>query len=563
MILGLLLTSWAFAGDPIPGRNRVPVGATLCVVWTVDIDEVDELTLRGKQVDAVHVKGQRPRRSTIEQLVPLPRRELGLFARFRRGRGKVEVMQDPSRANGYRAIVRVTDTKPGWAKQVVEIFYAPRPAAPPPFPVSLPEVRATTRPHFWGEQAGRVRALAAKSPEAFRWEGPVEGYAVLAVGARGLELLPSPDARAKTGKTSWGNPRFDGRYLALSVCDGPGHARVIQRMNVAGERRVLIEIRAAGACRLVGHMVPAAGVDALYPPPTELKEAWASARAAEAQGRLADAAAHWIDGAVRSARREPRLWAIEQFCRTQPYPGPELSILEKLTVKKLAAQESVAPMRGKNIVFAWPEDYLRANPTRWRFLAETDAAMEWLKRWTGKDQVRARRKRMISRFRVDKGGVALYVDFRLHIPRKEMRYPPDHGPYSHEVSHGYIGFPALSPTGRYNEGLTEVSRVAYWWFLGLDAQWQPFERRCLETLKRHYDEGGDLAGVPGYAGAAGVYLALARRFCAREDGSIDWHRFAALFRAAGPQKGFDRLAEAAERAFGPDARALIKQLRLP
>ena len=130
-ILGLLLTSWAAASDPIPGRNRVPEGATLCVVWTVDIDEVDELTLRGKQVDTVHVKGQHPRRSTIELFVPLPRRELGLFARFRRGRGKVEVVQDPSRANGYRAIVRVTDTKSGWAKQVVEIFYGPRPVAVP------------------------------------------------------------------------------------------------------------------------------------------------------------------------------------------------------------------------------------------------------------------------------------------------------------------------------------------------------------------------------------------------------------------------------------------------
>jgi hypothetical protein len=145
-----------------------------------------------------------------------------------------------------------------------------------------------------------------------------------------------------------------------------------------------------------------------------------------------------------------------------------------------------------------------------------------------------------------------------------MRFPPHHGPYSHEVSHGYVGFPALSPTGRYKEGLTEVSRIAYWWFLGLD-RWRPFERRCLEVLKRHYDEGGHLGDVPGYAGAAGVYLTLARRFCARKDGLIDWHRFAALFRAARAEDkpGFDRLARTAERAFGPDARALLKQLRLP
>ena len=410
-----------------------------------------------------------------------------------------------------------------------------------------------------------MRELAKKTPAIFRWEGRVEGYAVLAIGAGGLELLPSPDARAKTTKSSWSGPGLGGRYLVLSACQGPDRARVIQPMNVAAERRALIEIEAKGACRIVGHAVPAADVHALHPPPRELKERWNKALAAEQKGRLADGAAHWIDVATRATADAPRLWAIEQFCRLQPYPGPDLSVVEKLTVAKLTAQEPVATLPGMNIIFAWPATYLAGNPARWRFLAETDAAMEWLRRWTGKDQVRARGKRMISRFRADDGGVALYVDFRLHIPRKEMRFPPNHGPYSHEVSHGYIVFPALSPTGRYNEGLTEVSRIAYWWFLGLDDRWRPFERRCLETLKRHHDEGGNLGDVPGYAGAAGVYLTLARRFCVQKDGSIDWHRFAALFRAARAEgkPGFDRLVETAERAFGPDARALLKQLRLP
>ena len=63
-------------------------------------------------------------------------------------------------------------------------------------------------------------------------------------------------------------------------------------------------------------------------------------------------------------------------------------------------------------------------------------------------------------------------------------------------------------------------------------------------------------------GRAG-YQALAHRFCTREDGSTGWNRFALLFRASDAKKGFDRLVEAADGAFGPDARALITQLRLP
>ena len=87
----------------------------------------------------------------------------------------------------------------------------------------------------------------------------------------------------------------------------------------------------------------------------------------------------------------------------------------------------------------------------------------------------------------------------------------------------------------------------------------------LELLDDIRSLGGHLGDVPGYAGAAGVYLTLARRFCAQKDGSIDWHRFAALFRAARAKDkpGFDGLAQTVERAFGPDARALVKRLRPP
>ncbi|MFB3154547.1 MAG: hypothetical protein ACE10I_08755, partial [Candidatus Acidiferrales bacterium] len=113
-----------------------------------------------------------PRRSETEMLVPLPRRELGLVARFRRGRGKVEVVQDPSRGNGYRGIVRVTDTKRGWAKQVVEIFFGPRPAPPPPFPVALPDVVETKRSSLWGERSGEaVRGIW----ESMRFESGGKG----------------------------------------------------------------------------------------------------------------------------------------------------------------------------------------------------------------------------------------------------------------------------------------------------------------------------------------------------------------------------------------------------
>ncbi|MHC4340068.1 MAG: hypothetical protein ACYSX0_07650 [Planctomycetota bacterium] len=494
----------------------------------------------------------------------------------------MEVLQDPARKNGYRAVVRVRDEKRGWAKQVVELYYGPRPKPRLPFPVELPPNEARKPGHrplqpgrFWGEHDSPDReVIPSGSKPLLSWEGDVDGYAVLAIAAEGMEFVRCGDEKARQRKSRWHGPAkaLEGKCLVLSRCEGRGRVRVLQRMNIADEPRTFIEIddRAfdgVSRYRLVGHAVRSANIDALHPAPSDAAHLWGKALESERAGDAKRSAGFWIEAATKTASQEARLWAIEKFIRLQPYPGPAPQLLEALTLAGLSKQEQVQALPGRNLIFAWPPAYITGLPTRWRFLAEVDAAMEWLKRWTGKDQVVARRKRMISRFRVDKGGVALYVDFRLHIPRKEMRVPPDHGPYSHEVSHGFIGFPAISPTGQYNEGLTEVSRVAYWWFLGIDHAWQPFSYERLSGLKRHYEEGRGLDEVKGYGGAAAVYLALLQRFCRREDGSPDWLRFAELFRVARALRvegdRWQLMERAAGRALGTEARELIETLRSP
>lgn len=61
---------------------------------------------------------------------------------------------------------------------------------------------------------------------------------------------------------------------------------------------------------------------------------------------------------------------------------------------------------------------------------------------------------MIIRFRVDEGGTAIYVRSRLHIPRRYMSFPPDHEPYSQEMSHGFMNPPPIARSTRFGEGLT-------------------------------------------------------------------------------------------------------------
>lgn len=198
--------------------------------------------------------------------------------------------------------------------------------------------------------------------------------------------------------------------------------------------------------------------------------------------------------------------------------------------------------------------------------------MEWLKCWTGGDQVALRKKRLISRFRTDSGQTALYVSFRLHIPRSEMRYPPDHGPYSHEVSHGYLNFPALCPTGRYGEGLAEVGRVSYWWFLGLEDAHSMFIARSIGGFKRRLYEGGSALRPQSYSDAAAVYLVLLDRFCRTKGNSPDWFAFSELFRLgkrvsapkdASEEMRFRIFSRLCSRAFGSRVASVMESMGIP
>lgn len=562
---------------PLPLRNQVPEDATLCLTWAAELDGVEDLRIRGRTVEVEHRKLGRPRDVRKTFHAPLPRKELGVFVRLVRGRGGAVVLQDPSAANGYEAVVRVLDRGKGTAPAEVEVYYGPRPAPPPPFPVPVAagpsrewSRRAVPPGRFFGERDGPVRALARKPP-LFTWRGEVTEYAVLAVSDDRVELLDCglPGARTLESEVR-GGPGDD--YVVLSACEGRGRVRVLQRMRCEDEGRVLIEIDdrdgpGTSSYRIVGHRVARGAVDALYAP-----SGAEAARAAEEAAQPDQAAREWLGVAAAAREDSARLWAIEKACLLRAYPGPAPNAAEGATLSALAAQEPVRDLRGTNVILAWPEGFANRVPGRWRFVAELDAALDWLRVWTGKDQVATRGKRMISRFRVDDGGTALYVDFRLHIPRKEMQVPPGHGPYSHEASHGYIDFPAICPTGRYAEGLTEVSRISYWWFLGVDDAWRPFRETCLGSLRDHYEAGGGLADVPSYAAAAGVYLVLLRRFCEGPEEDPEWQRFGALFRGAADAEipagatsaqRFALLARACEETFGKAARDVLQTLRLP
>jgi hypothetical protein len=441
-----------------------------------------------------------------------------------------------------------------------------------------PVGRAVLAGRFWGETPGPARSLVPKgSRPLFHWEGSVAEYAALEVTDGGVVVRDCGHGGVKPGPVQWDGKGGDlrDRWLVLTTCNGPGRVRVVQPMNMKAGATALVEIDdrdipGASAYIVECCTVPKTAVDALHAPPGAVADRWAAALKAEAAADFPSAAESWTWIATHETEDAPRLWAIEKLCMARPYPGPAPSAVEQETLSGYAEKEPIEVLAGTNVILAWPKDYADSTPVKWRFLAEMDAALDWLKVWTGKDQVAARGKRLIVRFRVDDGGTALFVDFRLHIPRKEMRFPPDHGPCSHEASHGFIDFPSICPTGRYGEGLTEVSRTSFWWFLGLDGSWKPFRANCLRSIEEQ--RGKTLDEVPSYAAAAGVYFSVEDAVRTRAGDTPDWSVLSKLFEVArGVEVSKDMsvptrcgiFAEVCEKALGAKAMAALKTLGLP
>jgi len=535
-------------------------------------------------------------------IAPLPRRRLFIYIAVDEGRGQVLALQDPTPANGYEAVISVRDGGAGRGSYNFRAFYSlTRPKEPefiklirvpnapgphytrdgrflgPAAPKTVPRSCYSQDGRFWGEKPGPVRSLINQTADpAFHWKGEVDEYAVLAFDGKHLTLLDCglSNSRTISEKTSKAALGIEDHYLILSECSGRGRVRVIQPMNVQESKQVLIEVHNPDVNRasryiLTGYLVPKGKVDEFYRPRNDLTERCVQAKEAQSVGDMSTAASHWAWIAAHTKEEQTRLWAIEKFCMLQPYPGPNPNPTEDKTLTNYQTKESLEILLGKNMILPWPKDYTARVPTKWRFLAELDICMEWLKVWTGRDSVRLRKKRMISRFRIDQGATALYVSFRLHIPRKEMRFPPDHGPYSHEVSHGFVGVGAIAPTGRFNEGLTEVARTSYWHFLGLNDASVAFRGKCLVGLVQHMFSGGSALDAPGYAGAAALYFVIMDHFCRHPDGNPDWHQFTKLFnlaseaeidKNASEEDRWRLLVDLCGKAFGKEARLVLKGL---
>lgn len=83
--------------------------------WRGEVDDVAEIRIQGRRVEYRTRSGQVLRDVRADMRgAGLPRRPVALELRVDRGRGSVEVVQEPSPFNGFTAVIRVMDRRSGY-----------------------------------------------------------------------------------------------------------------------------------------------------------------------------------------------------------------------------------------------------------------------------------------------------------------------------------------------------------------------------------------------------------------------------------------------------------------
>lgn len=91
--------------------------------WRGRVDDEVLISVQGAGVTVRTIAGADVADSSFDFTSPLPQQELTVEVRKRKGRGSIEVIQQPSRFNSYVAVVRITDNKRGQDNYEFELVW--------------------------------------------------------------------------------------------------------------------------------------------------------------------------------------------------------------------------------------------------------------------------------------------------------------------------------------------------------------------------------------------------------------------------------------------------------
>ncbi|HKX26742.1 MAG TPA: hypothetical protein VJ302_03520 [Blastocatellia bacterium] len=94
-------------------RRQANVLHSGTVAWSGMVDGVDEVVLLDATSTVRHISGQPPRQVRASFSAPIPRSSIKVDLISTNGRSPIQILQQPSTANGYATVVRIDDSAKG------------------------------------------------------------------------------------------------------------------------------------------------------------------------------------------------------------------------------------------------------------------------------------------------------------------------------------------------------------------------------------------------------------------------------------------------------------------
>lgn len=110
----------------VPSRDAVPVEQPYSpgkLTWRGRVDTEVLLEVRGNSVTEKHIAGKFFNNGKFTFSVPMPSRELNLRVENKKARGTIELIERPSAANGYMAVLRIRDPQRSAADYEFELIW--------------------------------------------------------------------------------------------------------------------------------------------------------------------------------------------------------------------------------------------------------------------------------------------------------------------------------------------------------------------------------------------------------------------------------------------------------
>ncbi|MGH7680309.1 MAG: hypothetical protein ACRENU_17700 [Gemmatimonadaceae bacterium] len=200
---------------PIESRRRDDDERRL-FTWRGTVDDETRIYIRAARVESEVYSGRTPRRrESIDRDRPLPRRDGTMHIQLVEGRGRVQVLQQPTARNNYTAVVRVKDAQAGADVYRFAAYFDP-----------ADQWDRNGRGPVWSEVGGDVRS----GDRVLRWSGHVDGtiQMVLRPGSMDYQVLGGERPQNVSTSGVRGIPRGEGQ-LAVSVNSGRGTVMVVQQ----------------------------------------------------------------------------------------------------------------------------------------------------------------------------------------------------------------------------------------------------------------------------------------------------------------------------------------------